>query len=189
MADNEYDSPRVRRCVYGSCGRAAEPDAPWGMGFCEHHLEKAEAEIERQSRDPNRRKAVDWLTQRDPNVLNVCKCGRAYTEENPPTNGRQCRLCSREAQARYRERRRQERRIAAEKAEQARIKKAEQLRIEKEEREQRKLAERIENGESCTNGHRWYSLVAVYEFAKLGCAACDTEFMRRQTHQLEAISA
>lgn len=190
MADNEYDSPKVRRCVYGNCGRAAEPDTPWGMGFCEHHLKKAEAEILRQAHEPNRRKSVDWLTYKDLTAPDTCKCGREYTEDNPlSSNGKQCRQCVRDTQARYRARRREERdarqreeqRLAAEQAERRRVKQAE--------RDAKRLAKDIATGKACTNGHRWYSLVAVYEFAKLGCAACDAEFMRRQTQQLEAISA
>lgn len=190
MADNEYDGRAIRRCVYGSCGRAAQPDTPWGMGFCGQHLEKAEAEILRQASEPNRRKSVDWLTQKDLNATDTCKCGREYTEENPlSSNGKQCRQCVRDRQARYRARRkaereartREEQRLAAEQAEQRRVKQAE--------RDAKRLAKDITAGNACTNGHRWYSLIALYEFANLGCTACDEEFMRRQIKELEAISA
>lgn len=190
MADNEYDSLRIRRCVYGSCRRAADPDAAWGMGFCEEHMEKAESEIERQAHEPNRHKSVDWLTFKDLTAPDTCKCGREYTEENPlSSNGKQCRQCVRDTQARYRARRREERdarqreeqRLAAEQAEQRRVKQAE--------RDAKRLAKDITTGKACANGHRWYSLIALYEFANLGCTACDTEFMRRQIKELESISA
>lgn len=86
MADSK---PGVleRQCIFFQCRRDADPGAPWGMGFCEEHQERAKRVLTRLPvKTPRRQKpAVDRST--------CTACGHPYTADNPRYSGRKCRVC------------------------------------------------------------------------------------------------
>lgn len=176
MADNEPGAD-VRLCVFRNCRREADPNAPWGFGFCAAHDERARNIL------GDKTFADALRVQEGASVESCSQCGNKFTEDNPWYRGNRCRECVL-APARQRHKRRRVIRELQKVMRQQESERDELLKKREDRvfRAQQAYAQLAPGNTStqCSEGHRWDTEHILLTNTNNGCRPCALEYARRQ---------